>query len=330
VTPWSCATLIFAFTLLTAPLASESQTTAKIPRIGVLLPGEPESQTEPNAAAFRQALRDLGYVEGQTVAVEYRYAHGDVERYPVLAAELVRLQADIMVVGSGVAALAAKKVTQTIPIVVVGAADPVGSGLVASLARPGGNVTGLSVLIGGGLAEKWVDLLKEAAPRISQVGYLRDANNPLTRPFAKEMQAAAQALGLQFQHLEVSDLNKVDSIFAALSKKPGSSLIVMGEPLFFAHRNRIPELATRHRLPAIYTFQAFVDAGGLISYGPSLPDLWRRAVTYVDRILKGAKPADLPVEQPTKFELVINLKTAKTLGLTIPQSLLLRADQVIE
>jgi len=315
---------------LAAPLAAEGQRAGKVPRIGVLVPAEPASPTEPNVAAFRQALRELGYVEGQTIAVEYRYAHGRVELFPDLVAELARLNVDVMVVGTGQAALEAKKVTQTIPIVAVGSADPVGSGLVSSLARPGGNVTGLSVLIGGGLSGKWMDLLKEAAPNISRVGYVRDASNPLTQQFLPEIQTVAQALGVTVQALGVRKISELDAMFTTMSKERGGSLIVMGEALFFPHRSHIPELAAKHHLPAIYPFRVFVDAGGLMSYGPSLPDLWRRGAYFADKLLKGAKPADMPLEQPTKFELIINLKTAKALGLTIPQSILVRADEIIQ
>ena len=317
--------------LLAAPLAAEGQPAGRMPRIGVLLPAEPASPTEPNAAAFRQGLRDLGYVEGQTVAVEYRYAHGKAELYGELVAKLVSLNVDVMVVGSGPALVAAKHATQTIPIVGVSmGGDPVGTGLVASLARPGGNVTGVAGLVGGGFVGKWVELLKEAAPQITRVWVLRDARNPINLKFLPDLQAASEALGLKLQTRAVSELSELDSVLAEMSKERGSGLIVFGEALFFPHRSRLPERVAKQRLPAIYGFRVFVDSGGLMSYGYSLPDLWRRAATYVDKILKGAKPAELPVEEPTKFELVINLKTAKALGLMIPQSLLQRADEVIQ
>jgi ABC-type uncharacterized transport system substrate-binding protein len=322
--------VILALGLFFAALTADAQQAGKVPRIGVVVPAEPASPEEPNIAAFRQALRDLGYVEGQTIAVEYRYAHGEAERYRDLAIDLVQLKVDVMVVGSGAAALAAKKATATIPIVMAGAGDPIGQGLVASLARPGGNVTGLSLALSEGFSGKWVELLKEADAKVSHVAYLyRDPANPAIIRYVKDMRVATQAVGLEFQPLEVRDLDQLDSMFAALSQEVGSALIVPGEPLFFPHRSRIPELAAKYRLPAIYGFRVFVDAGGLMSYGVSLPDLWRRGVVFVDKILKGAKPADLPVEQPTKFELVINLKTAKALGLTIPPSLLFQADEVI-
>jgi putative ABC transport system substrate-binding protein len=315
--------------LLAAPLAAEAQQPGRMPRIGVLLPAEPASPTEPNASAFRLGLHDLGYVEGQNIAVEYRYAHGRTERYAELVSELVQLKVDVLVAG-GNASYAAKDATQTIPIVSIAAGDLLGTGLVASFARPGKNVTGLSLAQNEGLSKKWVQLLKEAAPKISRVGLLRDVSAPLNPGHLIDSETAAAALGLKFRVVEVRDLAELDGVFAGLSKERGYGLIVGGGPLFFPHRSRIHELAIKHGLPAIYAWRVFVDAGGLMSYGASLSDLWRRAATYVDKILKGAKTADLPVEDPTKFELVINLKTAKALGLTIPPSLLSRADEVIQ
>jgi putative ABC transport system substrate-binding protein len=321
--------LLITLALLVALPATEAQQAGKMPRLGVLVPAEPPSPAEPNLAAFRHGLRDLGYVEGQTIAVEYRYAHGVGERFPELVGELVRLPVNVLVVGSGPAALVAKSATQTIPIVVAGAGDPVGSGLVASLARPGGNITGLSLAFGEGFSGKWLELLTEVSPQVSRVGYLYHPAST-SRAYIRDLQIAAQALGVTLQLLEVRELTQVDSAFAAMSQEGGGALIVMGEPLFFPHRSRLPELAAAHRLPVIYTFRVFVEAGGLMSYGVSLPDIWRRAATYVDKILKGAKPADLPVEQPIKFELVINFKTAQALGITIPPSLLILADEVIQ
>ena len=315
--------------LLAAPLAAEAQQAGKVWRIGVLLPAEPASPTEPSTVAFRQGLRDLGYVEGQNVAVEYRYAHGKAGLYAELVGQLVRLKVDIMVVGSGTATLAAKNATHTIPIVFVAAGDPIGEGLVPSLSRPGGNVTGFSQKPGGDFFGKWAELLKEAAPGISRVGLLREAGNPFTALYVKDFQTATRALGLTPQVLEVRELQELDGVLATISRQRGGSLIVEAA-LFFPHRSQVTDLALKYRLPAIYSWRLFAEAGGLMSYGTSLPDLWRRAATYVDKIFRGAKPADLPVEEPTKFELVINLKPAKALGLTIPQSLLLRADQVIE
>jgi ABC-type uncharacterized transport system substrate-binding protein len=259
-----------------------------------------------------------------------RYAHGKTELYAEFAAELVRLQMDTMVVGSAAATLVAKRATQTIPIVMVGGGDPVRSGVVASLARPGGNITGVSMWIGEEVFGKWVELLKEVASRVSRVAYLRDPRNPVSAPFLKDAQHMTRALGVKLQVFEVHEPRELDSTLSAMSREPGGSFITVGEALFFAHLNQLTTLALKYKLPGIYGHRMFVEAGGLTSYGPSLPDLWRRAATYVDKVLKGARPGDLPVEQPTKFELVINLKTAKALGLTIPQSLLIRADEVIE
>ena len=313
--------------LLAGPFRVEAQQTGRMPRIGVVLPAEPTSPTEPNASAFRQGLRDLGYVEGQNVAIEYRYAHGRTERYAELVGELVQLKVDVLVAG-GNASYAARDATKTIPIISVAAGDMVGVGLVTSLARPGGNITGLSINLGE--AGKSAALLKEAAPTISRMGYVRDAHAPTTAPFLKDLRATTQALGVKLIDLPVREVSELDGVFAAAAKEPGVGLFVLGHPLLFPHRSRIPELAAKHHLPAIYSWRVFVDAGGLMSYGASLSDLWRRAATYVDKILKGTTPGDLPVENPTKFELIINLQAAKALGLTIPQSLLLRADQVIE
>jgi putative ABC transport system substrate-binding protein len=327
-------TFIAAMTggLLAAPLVAEAQQAAKVWRIGVLVPAEPESATEPNVSAFRQGLRDLGYFEGQNITVEYRYAHGKAELYPSIAAELAGLSPNVIVVGSGVALLAAKKVTQTIPIVGVGmGSDPVGSGLVRSLARPGGNITGESGVVYSGFAGKWVELLRAAVPNISRVGYVHDPGNPVSvSTFLPEIRSAAHALTLKFLDIEVRDVDRLDSALATISRERRGGLIVHPEALFFPYRDRIAALVAKYRLPAIYGFRLFVDAGGLMSYAYNLPDQWRRAAHYVDKILKGANPADLPVGQPTKFELVINLKTAKALGLTIPPALLQRADQVIE
>jgi len=323
--------VVLALSFALAPLAAGAQQMTKVPRIGVLVPAEPESPNEPNIAAFRRGLRDLGYIDGQNIAVEYRWAHGKAERYSALAAELVQLDLNLIVIGSGVALMAAKNVTQTLPVVGVGmGGDPVGTGLVVSLARPGGNITGVTGIIDAGFVAKWAELLKEAAPGISRIGYVYDSSSLVSRRRLPDLRIATRALSLKLLDLPVHDANRIDSVFTALSSKEGSNgLIVVAEASFFPHRNRICEFALKHRLPAIYGFRLFVDAGGLMSYAYSLPELWQRAATYVDKILKGAKPADLPVEQPTKFELVINLKTAKALGLTIPQSLLVRADEII-
>jgi putative tryptophan/tyrosine transport system substrate-binding protein len=316
--------LALAFGILMTPLAG-GQLSTKGPRIGVLVPGELPSPEEPNIAAFRHALQNLGYVDGQTVAMEYRYALGRVERFP----ELVQLQVDLLVVGSANAARAAKHTTQTIPIVFVGGSDPVGSGLVASLARPGGNLTGLSFAFSEGFGGKWVELLAQAVPEMTRVAVLRHAGSPPHPTYHKDIPAAAQALGLMPQSIQVNDLAELDGAFATMTQERADALIVDASVFLAAHSSQVVELAAKHRLPAMDSLRHYVDAGGLMSYGLSIADLWRRAAMYVDKILKGARPADLPVEQPMKFELVINLKTAKALGLTIPPSLLFQADEVI-
>jgi putative ABC transport system substrate-binding protein len=310
--------------LLAAPLAADAQQPGKVPRIGLIRPGSPP---DPLVEAFLQGVRDLGYVEGRSIAIEYRWAKGKLERFPDLTAELVRLKVDVIVTTGTSGGLAAKQATSTIPIVVPVMIDPVGAGLVASLARPGGNLTGLS-LMSPELSEKRMELLKEAFPMVSRVAVLRDPRiPPMDLP---PTEAAARARGLDLHTLEVRDINDLEAALAAAKKGRAGALNILTSAFFFAHRARIVEAMARARLPAMYPQREFVDVGGLMSYGPSLPDLFRRAAHNVDRILKGAKPADLPVEQPMKFELVINLKTANALGLTIPQSVLMRADHVVQ
>jgi len=324
--------------VLAATYAVDAQQPKGIPRIGVIVPVEPESATEPNARASREALRALGYIEGQNIVVEYRHAHGKEELYAKLASDLVNLGVNVMVVGSWQPMLAAKNATQTIPIVGVPmGADPVQSGLVTNLRQPGGNVTGSSWVTGGEFAGKWVELLMDAAPRIARVGYLLDSRirprpgmPDVRAPSLEAARAAADRVGLTLRVVEVREPADANKDFGELNKDRRGALIVVGSLYFMARASDIVNLAAKHRLPAVYSLRVFMDAGGLMSYGPSLADLWGRAAVYVDKILKRAKPGDLPVEQPTKFELVINLKTAKALGLTIPPSLLLRADQVIE
>ncbi|HEV8458500.1 MAG TPA: ABC transporter substrate-binding protein, partial [Methylomirabilota bacterium] len=282
--------------------------------------------------AFRQGLRDLGYVEGRNVVIEYRDAEGNVERLPALAAELVALKVDVIVVGGTPAVLAAKQATKTIPIVFTVAADPVADGLVTSLARPGGNVTGLSNL-GPELVGKCLEQLKQAVPGVSRVAVLWQPGafgERTEKDMLKEAEVAARALGVRPQFVEARGPDDFDRAFSDMTRARAGALTVLLSPMFFNERRRLVDLAAKNRLPAVYQVREFVDAGGLMSYGANLADLVRRAATYVDRILKGAKPGDLPVEQPTKFELVINLKTAKALGLTIPQSVLGRADEVIQ
>jgi putative ABC transport system substrate-binding protein len=269
-------------------------------------------------------------VEGQTVALEYRYGLGRREHFPELVAELVRLQVDILVVGSTAAAVAAQQATQTIPIVFLGSPDPVGSGLVASLGRPGGNLTGLSFAFLEGFGGKWVELLKETVPEVTHLALLHHPSTVLGTGYGKDILIAAQALGLTLQSFAVSEPGDLDGAFVRMTEQRSGALIVDSSVFLHTHQSRVIDLAVQHRLPAICGFRNFVDAGGLMSYGISIADLWRRAATYVDKILKGAKPADLPVEQPLKFELVINLKTAKAMGLTLPPAILLQATEVIQ
>jgi putative ABC transport system substrate-binding protein len=279
--------------------------------------------------ALRQGLRDLGYTEGQNVVIEYRFSEGRDERLRDLAAELVRLKMDVIVTAGIPPALAVKRATTAIPIVVAGASDLVGAGLVASLARPGGNLTGTSSLTAE-LSGKRLELLKEVLPRLSRVGALWNQLNPGAVGTWEETQAAARVLRLQLLPLPVRSPDNLEGAFTTAVKGGAEALVVIQDTLTIAHRMRIAQLAARSRLPAVYGSNEFVEAGGLMGYGANQPDLFRRAATFVDKILKAAKPADLPVEQPTKFELVVNLKTAKALGVTIPRSILVRADHVIE
>jgi putative ABC transport system substrate-binding protein len=278
---------------------------------------------------FRQGLRELGYVEGRNLTIEYRWAAGKEERLPELAAELVRLKVDIIVASATPTIVAAKRATSTIPIVMAAVGDPVGSGLVASLARPGGNVTGLT-LMSTELAGKRLQLVRELLPKATRVAVLAYRGPSGTLLFLEQMRAAAQQTGVQLVVQEVSEAGELRGAFAAMQRERAQALIVQVSPLTREHRRQVEELAAQHRLPAMYEVRLFVESGGLMSYGPNLPEMFRRAALYVDKILKGAKPGDLPVEQPSKFELVINLKTAKALGLTIPESLRFRADEVIQ
>jgi putative ABC transport system substrate-binding protein len=308
--------------VLAAPLGTQAQPAGKIPRLGLLADAE---SWEP----LRQGLRDLGYVEGKTVALERRSSAERGERLPDLAAELVRLNVDIIVTIGTPATLAAKQATTTIPIVIAGAGDPVRSGLVSSLAHPGGNVTGLTVL-GPGLAAKRLELLKEAVPNMSRVAFLWNPANPDQKSSFNEVQAGARALGVTFHSVEARSREELEQALAMMKQSRPSALLMTADGVHQRYIGRIVAFTSETRLPAMYQLKEAVARGGLMSYGASHPDLVRRAAFYVDKILKGAKPADLPVEQPTKFELVINLKTAKALGLTIPQTILVRADQVIQ
>jgi putative ABC transport system substrate-binding protein len=322
---------VIAGGLLAAPLAAEAQQAGKVYRIGYLasnLAASPQLHE-----AFRQGLRDLGYFEGRNVAIEYRDGEGKLERLPALAAELVALKVDVIVTGGGTpAALAAKQATRILPIVFTAAADPVTDGLVPSLARPGSNVTGLSLLFPE-LVGKRLEQFKQAVPGVSQVAVLWQPGGLGERTemdMLKEAEVAARALGVRLLFVEARRPADFDRAFSDMTRAGAGALSVLPSPTFLYERRRLVDLAAKNRLPTVFPLREYVDAGGLMAYGPDLADMYRRAATYVDKILKGAKPADLPVEQPTKFELVINLKTAKALGLTIPPSLLRRADQVIE
>jgi putative ABC transport system substrate-binding protein len=305
---------------------ADAQQPVKVPRIGNLSPGS--SYASPNREAFRQGLRDLGYVEGKNILIEYRYAEGKSDRLRGLAAELVRLKVDVIVTTGGQASRAAKATTTTIPIVFTLVSDPVGEGLVASLARPGGNLTGLSS-VSQDLSGKRLELLKEAIPKVSRVAVLYDPNDPAKIAEFKEIEVNARPLGVQLQSLEVRSPDEFESAFKTAIRAKAAALLVLPTSILITHRKRIAELATKNRLPAMFAYSQDVDAGGLMSYGPDFADLNRRAATYVDKILKGTKPADLPVEQPIKFHLGINLKAAKQIGLTIPPNVLARADRVM-
>jgi putative tryptophan/tyrosine transport system substrate-binding protein len=314
--------------LLALSFAAVAQQSGKLPRIGLLFTGE-SSPPSPNVEAFRQGLRDLGYVEGKNIVLEYRYAEGKIERLPHLAEELVRLPVDVIVTATSPAIHAAKRATDTIPIVFAVSGNPMATGYVASLARPGGNVTGLSVM-DYELSGKRLELLTEALRRASRVAVLWNPGNGAMVLKMKEVQSAAQVLRVDIKSLEVRDPQDFDRALAALPREHPHALLTLADPLTLFHRDRIIEMAAKSRVPAMYEDREFVEAGGLMSYGPSVEANYRRAATYVDKILKGAKPAELPVEQPMKFELVINLKAAKQIGVTIPQSVLYRADKVIK
>jgi putative ABC transport system substrate-binding protein len=314
--------------LLAAPLASDAQQPAKVARVGYIF-SFTAAEGRHLWEACRQGLRELGYVEGQNIVLEPRWAEGRYERLPGLVADLLRLKVDVMVVAATPGSLVAKAANNTTPIVMVAVADPVRSGLVASLARPGGNITGLSLLTPE-LSGKRLQLLTEALNKVSRVAVLMNPGNQSNLFFLKETQTAARVLGVQIQPLEVRNPDEFERAFEAAARGRADALMAFDDPVIHSYRKRIVALAAKRRLPAMYGTREFADDGGLMAYGPHRPDLYRRAATYVDKILKGAKPADLPVEQPTRFELVINLKTAKALGLTIPPSVLVRADQVIQ
>jgi putative ABC transport system substrate-binding protein len=317
--------------LVGAPLATEAQQAEKARKIGVLALGSPNDAGSMRAQqVFADGLRERGWIEGQTIVLERRWAEGRHERFPEFAAELIRLNADLIVAWVSAAALAAQKATKTIPIVMVQVSDPVGLGLVKSLAKPGGNITGLAFVPGLEIYGKQVELLKELVPNLASLGLVWNPRNPFHRLAVREVEAAAQTLAIHVQSLRVGEPEGLQGAFDLIAYRQGPAALVLADGLFYIHRARLVELAAERRLPSIYTGRASVESGGLISYGPNEGERPRLAADYVDRILRGANPAELPIEQPTKFELVINLKTAKALGLTIPQSVLVRADEVIE
>jgi len=318
--------VVLIVSLLAEPLAGQAQQPGKIPRIG-LLGGGSASAITGRINAFRQGLHDLGYVDGKTIVIEQRWAEGKLDRLPALAAELVHLQVDAIISAGPTVTRACKDANIATPIVMAFDDDPVGSGLVASLARPGGNITGLSSLSPG---LKQLELLKEIVPRLSRVAVLGSLVHPGTAQSLKEMELAARALKVQVHYFNVVDPKTIDTAFGAARKERVDAVIVLTSVVTTTQREKIIDLAAKNRLPTIYFTAEWVEAGGLLAYGASFNDLFRRAATYVDKIFKGTNPADLPVEQPTKFELVVNLTTAKALRLTIPQSLLVRADEIIQ
>jgi putative tryptophan/tyrosine transport system substrate-binding protein len=316
----------FTLSLFVLSLTADAQPPGQVYRIGYLGTDPPPAH---RWEAFLDGLRERGYIEGRNLIFERRFSEGNAERFPEFAAELVRLRVDCIIVPTTPAALAAKHATQTIPIVILTALDPVGAGLVASLARPGGNITGLSALAPE-LSGKRLELLKEVVPGMTRVAVLWNAANPTNAPVWEETQAAARTLGLLLHSQEVRGPQDFEGAFTRTAQARPDALLVLTDSLIAMHRQQIVEFATQQHLPSVFTTREWVVAGGLMSYGPSVPDLYRRAATYVDKLLKGAKPADLPVEQPMKFELVLNLKTAQALELTIPPIVLFRADEVLQ
>ena len=324
----TAALVVMAFAILAPAHPAGAQQGGKMPRVGFLAPGSAKTDAS-LAQAFSEGLREHGWVDGQNIAIEYRWALGKLDRLPELAAELVQLQLDVIFATQTPAVVAVKKTGTKIPVVFAAVSEPIEIGAVASLARPGGNFTGLTT-INRELMPKRLELLKEATTKLTRVGYLANPTYALHQPQLKEMQAAARSLGMELHPFEVRDGSELERAFASMAAAHVGAFIVQQDPLFVSHRRKILDLAAQSRLPGMYIASFYTDDGGLISYGAHLEDLFRRTATYVDKILKGAKPADLPVERPTKFELVINLKTAKSLGLPIPPSLLLQADRVIE
>jgi putative ABC transport system substrate-binding protein len=321
------SSILIALTLLTVVVIAEAQQPKNAPRVGVLL-ALSHSAISDRIQAFREGLRELGYVEGKTIVVEYRYADGKFERLPDLATELAQLKVDVIVTGGPTATRPAKKATATIPIVMAQDTDPVGNGFVASLARPGGNITGLSNYHPD-LSGKQLELLKEAVPRLARVAILGNSNEPGNVQALKETKLAGATLRLKLQFLDVRDVQDIEPAFHAATKERAGALLVLSSPIATSQRTQVAQLAIKNRVPIMYQVSESVEAGGLMTYGVSTTDLWRRSAIYVDKILKGRTPAELPVEQPKKFEFIINLKTAKQIDLTIPPNVLARADRVI-
>jgi putative tryptophan/tyrosine transport system substrate-binding protein len=310
------------------PLAARAQQSAKVPRVGFM--GNSTEVLEANLVGpFREGLRGLGYQEGQNIVIEYRWAEGKYERFPALIAELLAANVDVIVTAGTPASLAVKKATSSVPLVMIAVGEPVATGLVASLARPGGNITGVTS-ISPEIEGKRLELLREVVPGLSHIAVLWNAGSPVQVIQERETRVAAQALGMKMLSLGVRTLEEIEGAFATMLRERPEALFVLADRLFLHHRNRIMDFAVQHRLPGVHAYRELVEVGGLMSYGPSYADMHRRAATFVDKILKGANPADLPVERPVKFELVVNLKAAKALGLTLPPSILLRADEIIE
>jgi len=314
---------------LTLPFAIDAQQHASLPRIGYVVLNDADSGRH-LLAAFRQGLRERGWVDGQNIVIEERYADGVLDRLRALVAELIRLKVDVIVTTSSATTWAAKDATRSIPIVMTVSADALGEGLVTSLARPGGNITGMTYLVGPEIAGKQLQLLKDLVPNAMRVAVLTNPTNKSHAALARELKVAAQSLGVQLHVVEAPSPDQLDNAFDAMTREHAGALLVLTDSIFVGQRRRIVDLAARAKLPAIYYQREYVDAGGLISYGASLSDMFHRSAADVDKILRGAKPADIPIEQPTKFDLVINLKAAKALSITISQSLLQRADEAIQ
>jgi putative ABC transport system substrate-binding protein len=321
--------ILFAVMLLAVAVIADAQQTRKIPRIGFLNATSPSAISD-RIESFRQGLRELGYVEGKNIVVEYRHAEGKQDRLKELADELVRLRVQVIVAGGTTSAQAAKSATKTLPIVITNVSDPVALGFAVSLSRPGGNVTGLSTLAPE-LSGKRLELLKEIVPKLSRVTVVGDSTNPANQQALKETELAAKAFGVQLQYyLEIRDARDVETAFRATSKAPADAVLALTSAVLFSQRTQVADLAVKNRLPLVYGQPEYVENGGLMSYGTNIADLFRRTAIYVDKILKGARPADLPVEQPKKFEFIVNLKAARQIGLTVPPNVLARADRVIK